>query len=90
MVHCIPSKTLGQTPPPLDGWGGPAPFAVWAEPAWSPRGGWVNKLLLYWLVGVCIYVISGCVQTLQLQHTSESLATGLGGWWGKGGRLLLL
>ena len=23
-----------------------APFAVWAEPAWSPCGGWVNKLLL--------------------------------------------
>ena len=22
-----------------------APFAVWAEPAWSPCGGWVNKLL---------------------------------------------
>ena len=21
-------------------------FAVWVEPAWSPRGGWVNKLLL--------------------------------------------
>ena len=25
---------------------GPAPFAVWAEPAWSPRGDWLNKLLL--------------------------------------------
>ena len=25
--------------------GGPAPFAKWAEPAWSPRGGWVNKVL---------------------------------------------
>ena len=44
MVHCIPSKTLGQIP--LDVWRGPAPFAVWAEPAWSPRGGWVNKLTI--------------------------------------------
>ena len=23
----------------------PVPFAIWAEPAWSPRRGWVNKLL---------------------------------------------
>ena len=22
---------------------GPSPLAVWAEPAWSPRGGWVNR-----------------------------------------------
>ena len=36
MVHCTPSKTLGQDSPSLDGWGGPAPFAVWSEPAWSP------------------------------------------------------
>ena len=47
MVHSIASKTLGQNPPPprRDGWGGPAPFAVWADPAWSPHGGWVNKFL---------------------------------------------
>ena len=44
MVHSILSKTSGQTPHPLNGWAGPAPFAVWVESAWSPR--WVNKLLL--------------------------------------------
>ena len=30
------------------GWGGPALLSVWAESAWSPRGGWVNKIC-YWL-----------------------------------------
>ena len=31
-------EDLRPDPPPLDRWGGQAPFEVWAEPAWSPRG----------------------------------------------------
>ena len=33
-------KAMGQTTlPRVDGWGGPAPCAVRAEPAWSPGEG---------------------------------------------------
>ena len=35
---------LRPDPPLLVGWGWQAPFAEWAELAWSPRGGWLNKL----------------------------------------------
>ena len=50
-------ETMSRRPPartpPVDVWGGPVPFAVWAEPAcsaWSPRWSLVNKLLLLLVV----------------------------------------